>query len=472
MTSAGVVVLILIFVALAVVLGVYAYRKYVQHKERKRFLLWADANMSRSSFGHSDSVSSFYSMDEQRTPNMTPRHSRDSDAGAGHRLSDSSSDLEAAPLSCSAYVDEKQGFSLKYPQDWAVKREGPRAVTFTGRRYEGECYKRLSVGWEDVAWSSEGAAFFARAFLCRLPKMRPGSRILSQQNLLVAGTQCYEYVFSTPTDHGQVVIVNTHRVVLGNKFVFTLGFSVEEKSVGQYLSLTRSLLDSFTIMPSASLKGHHETPEAPGKVRWVSHNCEPHGLVVRYPRGWRLSRPDKNSGSLVRFMCPRADEHYKMVQAFFVDLSNLAASAGGGGGGGGGSGGGGSGSGSGSDGGGGDAGAGGVAVEVGAGGGGAGAGGKPRADSDRIQLLDNLVQFYMEEIGKQRNMEVTQQRRTDATELGTPGAGRRQCHIVRTKGCLRGLINVEAVVLIGLHGPTGQYGHIITVTLDATIFER
>ena len=61
--SVGVVVAVLIVVLVLVVLGWYAYRKWTQKKQRNKFLLWADANMSRQSYAQStDSASSFYSM--------------------------------------------------------------------------------------------------------------------------------------------------------------------------------------------------------------------------------------------------------------------------------------------------------------------------------------------------------------------------------------------------------------------------
>jgi len=136
-----------------------------------------------------------------------------------------------------------------------------------------------------------------------------------------------------------------------------------------------------------------------------------------------MSQTDK--GQMLRFTCSRGDGFFKLVQVFLVDLSSLASS-------------------------------------------GAGPDG----------LLDDLVQFYMEEVAKQPTVEVTEQRRLPpppnpgdpamnscARSTGTGTA------LVWSKG-RRGRIEVESVVLVGLHGPSGQYGHIITVTLDRHIFDR
>lgn len=178
------------------------------------------------------------------------------------------------------YTDPVHKFTFVHPDSWAVARsDHPGAsivVQLTCDSEDEGAYKRFSVAWDDVSWSSTTAESFGKAVASQLPNLVPGSQLLSHGPYTLATglplarggspprdamfpspasasmqppTDAYQLVYriSDPLDSSvlqllNVVFVSTHG---GRRRAYTVTFGCDSDGYSEALRLARHMIDSF-----------------------------------------------------------------------------------------------------------------------------------------------------------------------------------------------------------------------------------
>jgi hypothetical protein len=153
-------------------------------------------------------------------------------------------------------TDPVHKFTLLYPSHWTVARsDTPSAsivVQITCDSNE-ESYKRLSVAWDDVSWSSVTAEKFARGVVDQLSSLVSGSELVShgphQPGRRSDGAYEIVYTVTDPVDGSKlqllnVVVVSSHA---GQRRAYTITFGCDSEAFHAALPLARHMIDSFSM---------------------------------------------------------------------------------------------------------------------------------------------------------------------------------------------------------------------------------
>lgn len=188
------------------------------------------------------------------------------------------------PAAFSQYVDPAHQFSFLHPADWSISRaESPQSsVLVQATCAMEESYKRLSVAFDDVSWSSTTPESYGRNIVANLEALVPGSKLVShgffsgngrrgdssnkpssspagaagsstapsaQASSASPSAYLVIYTISDALDPFQLHLTNLIVVSLqgGRRRAYTITFACESHASEESAALCRRILDSFRI---------------------------------------------------------------------------------------------------------------------------------------------------------------------------------------------------------------------------------
>jgi hypothetical protein len=152
------------------------------------------------------------------------------------------------------YSDPVHKFSISYPSTWNVVRsENPAASIIMQITCDSdeESYKRLSVAWDDVSWSTITAEAFGRNVAAQLPQLVPGASLTSHGPYDPArrldGAYQIVYKIADPLDASELQLFNVVVVSQGGgrRRAYTITFGADADAFADALRLARHMVDSF-----------------------------------------------------------------------------------------------------------------------------------------------------------------------------------------------------------------------------------
>lgn len=217
----------------------------------------------------------------------------------------------------------------------------------------------------------------------------------------------HEIVYVITDDDGALIKLLNVVVILGSK-ALTLTFSVAETEFDAYLPLAYRLINSLAAHAGQGPASAPETSTDAAQVEWMDLRSDALRIVAQRPVSWEQNHVDNRN--VLRFTCRRQERYYKSINFFVIDLAAISSG----------------------------------------------------------DLLSELVQFYRQEVSKQGSVPVVEQEEED--EGDGAGSGGRRTVVFRSEG-RRGLLAVESLAFVGLHGPGNRWGHIVTFTTSADALE-
>lgn len=233
-----------------------------------------------------------------------------------------------------------------------------------------------------------------------LPTAVRGSQVLWQRPTELASGLDAHEIVYVITDDDGALIKLLNVVVMVGSKALTLTFSVAETEFDVYLPLAHRLINSLSAHATQRAAPGPETPPDAQQVEWIDLRSDALRIVAQRPVSWEQDHVDNRN--VLRFTCRRGERYYKSINFFVIDLAAITSG----------------------------------------------------------DLLGELVQFYRQEVSKQGSVPVVED---EGDGGGTPSPEGRKAVLFRSEG-RRGLLAVESLAFVGLHGPGNSWGHIVTFT--------
>ena len=425
MEAGDVFLIIFLLLVVAGIAGCWWHRRKIR-LQQEMFIAWAGEQLqsTRSRRGSRSTASSVGASDEDSSGRRR-LNSGYSDASDMSFISvDFAVEENGSEMELELWTNIRFGISVDYPKSWRVHKKttgneqtSQLLVEIVVRRHE-DVYMRLSVAFDDVCWSKLTPRTFSRHMVSELPTAVPGSRVLRQGPVPESNSGAFEVAYTVPDEDGHELNILSYFFV-GNKYAFTVSFTIESPSYHQYEHFGRKLLNSFDVKPLMELRvaNVQETFQDPSRTNWSQLEAgldEANALVrahLSHPAHWK--RELVENPRVVRFCCGRGEQCLKMINYFVVDMSTLDV-------------------------------------------------------SNDDELLNDLVMFYKQEVGQQG----TQLLKEMNVMAGERKAGMNGPFYAFQTSSKRRFVNIKSHVLVGLHRNTKVFGHILTVSVSEDYFVK